>query len=139
MPKGIEAIEEQDAQAKHSIFTYFVSLLFAFSFFPSIPFTSFITAFAGYLLNLQISVFKNISFSTPKEQKQVAKDLDNHYTLYIKGFEDLLKQSIKKDDAETEAKCRSMLEALKTTQNTFRVKNKWLDGNKSDYLVDMNI
>lgn len=139
MPKGIEAIEEQDAQAKHSIFTYFISLLFAFSFFPSIPFTTFITAFTGYLLNLQISVFKNISFSTPKEQKQVAKDLDNHYTLYIKGFEDLLKQSIKKDDAEYESKCRSMLEALKTTQNTFRVKNKWLDGNKSDYLVDMNI
>lgn len=34
MPKGLEGIEEQDAQAKHSLFMYFYVLVFSALVFP---------------------------------------------------------------------------------------------------------
>ncbi len=139
MPKGLEGIEEQDAQAKHSLFLYFYALVFSALVFPSTYFITFITAFLSYLLSLQINVFKNFSFASDKEQRQTARDLDAHYTLYIKGFRDLLSQAVRKDDAEMESKCRAMIEALEKAQNTFRVKNRWLEGNKNDYFRDINI
>ena len=139
MPTGLEAIEEQDAQMKHGLFSYFYVLIYAALIFPSLYFSAFLGAFIGLLFNMQVNVFKNFSFKSDKEQKKFAKDLDAHYTLYVKGFKDLLAQSIKKDDAEMEGKCRKMVESLEKAQNTFRVKNRWLDGNKDIYFRDINI